>query len=265
MPGIACGLPSAKENPDAVYYYKKIRVISFRCKHSDDPWPLLKECGEFWFDKVMIECISEHYDWEYECLGGWYFKKLNNSLKQVTEKLWQLRKDHPDIQLLFKLVMNTVWGYSVRKTSKLLTRMIKKENLESYEQVLDRFTGEGESLEAKIQKSFVPGWAMPQFGVNVMSWSKKEMADLIYHCVDNGIQIHYVNTDCMLIAASDLSRIPITIGKDLGEWKIEKEVTKFICVSPKRWFMKLTDGSTDWRYGANDEVYWERLLQENQK
>jgi hypothetical protein len=264
MPGIPQGMPSAKFNPAAAYYYEKIRVKSFRCKHSKDPYPLLNSTGEFWLDKTTIECINEHYEWEKEVICGWYFKKIHDmtSFRQLTQKLWDFRRRYSNIQNLFKWMMNTVWGISVRKPPKEIKKTFDAAKFREHFEYIDEFTQKDGQYEVKIPMSVNFFWGMPQFGVNVMSWHRKEMADLIYRCIDHGIDVYYVNTDSIMIGAA-LSRIGVKIGAGLGEWKIDKEIVKFICISPKKWFMKLKDGSTQCMYGVNDEEYWERKYGEN--
>jgi hypothetical protein len=248
FPGIPIGKPTFKrpeENPDA-YYYIKVAVLEFRCKHEKDPFPLLTRPGIHWMDKVMFELIDSHYEWQYEILGGWYFKnQFENTISEKARDLWKLKMENPNVSHLIKHVLNSFYGRSCQ-----LLRG-KKNGFPERPEVLNVW------------------WSQPQFGVNVKSWSRKVMQEIIYKAVDLGMEIFYSNTDSIFVSRSDAQWLQnfgiVEIGPELGQWKIEKEFTKFICLGPKTYWMRMRDGSVKHSFGQSEEEWWWESRVEEQK
>jgi hypothetical protein len=81
------------------------------------------------------------------------------------------------------------------------------------------------------------------------------MQDAIYRAVDDGIDVYYCNTDSLLIKREDLSRIRIPLGDKLGEFHMEYEMKKFICLSAKRYVRVFHDDTFQNAFGKRD-VEW---------
>jgi hypothetical protein len=255
--GIPVGSPTSKRMDDPAYYYILIDVKRYWCHHTDDPYPLLYGAKQYWVDKVTFDLIRKHYMLVYEEIGGYYFRKVENRLRDISLKLWDMKSEYPEVGALIKWTLNCMWGKSIRKPPKIKRRKVREvEDGDTYTVATD-----GTITKEERKVVYMP-WGRPQFGVNVMSWSRKVMQELIYKCVDLGVDIFYVNTDSVLIRKSDLSRVPVEIGRGLGQFKIEKECVKFICLGPRKWWMRLVDGSEIHSGGQDGEEWWERAYSE---
>jgi hypothetical protein len=239
FPGIPLGKPTAKRPDNPSHYYLKIHVRWWRCRHSSDPYPLLTKPGLMWVDKTIFELIDAHYDWEYEVEGGWYWKKVENTIAEKAHRLWCLRVEHPELSLILKTVLNAFYGKSIQNDTK--GKKNKKGN-------------------------FLPEisthWGQPQFGVNVKSWSRKVMQEIIYQAVDLEVEVFYSNTDSLFIRKRDFVKLisagVVEVGPELGQFKVERVVEKFICLCPKMYWMRLTDGTEKRSFGCDGgEEWWE--------
>jgi DNA polymerase elongation subunit (family B) len=98
----------------------------------------------------------------------------------------------------------------------------------------------------------------------VKSWGRKVIQEVVYHAVDLGVEVFYANTDSIFIRRKDIPDVceacGIRLGTELGEFKIEKEFTKFICLSQRKWWMRLVDGTEKHSFGQDGEEWWENEL-----
>jgi hypothetical protein len=233
FPGIPVYGPTIKRPESPGYYYVKINVLSLGCNH-EDPFPVV-HLGINWVDKTTLEFVDEHYIWVYEIIGGWYFKEIRNPLQSLAFKLWELRLKNPEAGGMIKLLLNSMYGKSLQRGKE----WYKKGNV-----------SEVRAICAPLQR--------PQFGVNVYSWSRKQMQEILFTLIDSGVEVFHVNTDSFLIRKSDLPKFPREIGRELGQFKIEKECVKFICLSQKKWWMRLKDGTEKRSFGQEGEDWWEQ-------
>jgi hypothetical protein len=47
------------------------------------------------------------------------------------------------------------------------------------------------------------------------------------------------------------------VGTELGEFKVEREFTKLICLSQKTYWMRMRDGTEKKCFGREGEWWWE--------
>jgi hypothetical protein len=247
MKGIPTGDPLLIVNwPGVVieeksYYFAKIDIKSFKCKHAQDPYPMITEPGIMFVDKTWMECLFAHYDMEYSFICGYYFRGVQNTIRGLAEDLWALRmklkSKGDDLQLLIKRVLNCMWGKTLWKGKPVHDEYIEPEQLEQYIEehpLIYSHRKSGTKIRARLIKPVYQPWQRPQFGIVVMSHGRVVMQDAIYRAVDDGIDVYYCNTDSLLIKREDLSRIRIPLGEKLGEFHMEYEMKKFICLSAKR-------------------------------
>jgi hypothetical protein len=179
--GIPIGTPTFKPTDEAKYFYLKVQVKNWKSKHASDPFPLLNQPATYWLDKTMFDVICEHYDWEYEVLGGWYFRNVENTIRDKALKLWELALQNRHVRHLIKYCLNCSYGKSMQKE--------KKAN------------------ENGLPKPVLMQWSQPQFGVNVKSWGRKIIQEIVYKAVDLGVQILYANTDSIFVREEDAQKL----------------------------------------------------------
>jgi hypothetical protein len=98
--------------------------------------------------------------------------------------------------------------------------------------------------------------------VNVSSYSRKVMQEMIYKAVDGSIPIYYSNTDCLLVREEDAASLfgpqgdpqgsrgeLFPGGSELGDFALEHSSRKFICISPRKYIHCHKDGSYKFCYG----------------
>jgi hypothetical protein len=102
-------------------------------------------------------------------------------------------------------------------------------------------------------------WQVPQFGVNVLSWARKEMQEIIYSLVDAGEKVWYSNTDCLLVRRSAGGLIPV--GEKLGEFKVEAEGVRFICLGPKTRLLVGKNGELKNTFGKQSLEWFVKKMQ----
>jgi hypothetical protein len=76
---------------------------------------------------------------------------------------------------------------------------------------------------------------------------------------DSGAKIYYTNTDSVLVRREDVTKIH-PLGDQLGQFHVEYEMRKFICLSPKKWLRVLNDGTVMHSFGKGSEEWFESEL-----
>jgi hypothetical protein len=84
--------------------------------------------------------------------------------------------------------------------------------------------------------------------VNVSSYSRKVMQEMIYKAVDASIPIYYSNTDCLLVQEEDAPSL-FSRSSELGDFALEHSSRKFICISPRKYIHCHKDGTYKFCYG----------------
>jgi hypothetical protein len=152
---------------------------------------------------------------------------------------------------LVKQLMNTWWGRSIQKNVSVTTKVILKKNLDSFIERQPLFYSHVEIDEKHVQvrtlRPILAPWNVPQFGVNVMSWSRRGIQEIVFRVIDAGAQVYYANTDCVL--SPTRLRGLVREGTGFGEFKVEDEMTRFICLKPKTRLMVLKNGKLKNKYG----------------
>jgi hypothetical protein len=138
--GIPLGKPKSfyGQIPTCDYYFVQIQIFSYKCKHCEDYFPILKSTGIQFYDKTMFELILERYYVDYKIIDGYAFDEgFNTNISEVTRRLYLDRKKFKDrgsdIQLIIKRMLNSMWGKS--SANRRDTSII---NI-PYEQSLDKF------------------------------------------------------------------------------------------------------------------------------
>ena len=187
----------------------------------------------FYVDKRSLEDLIEFYDIEYTPIRGYYFDEgHNNRINTFIKLLFDLRKKYKSegnaLQNTIKLLLNSIYGKSILKPVETEIKVINPKNLERfiiqhYNYILEineATNGYKKHIYAKVIKSINTHYNCPQFGVNVLSWSKHLMNRVMCLADQNGIPVFYQDTDSMHLKEEDVPR--------LGELFKEKYHTELI-------------------------------------
>jgi hypothetical protein len=261
--GIPIGQPSVIkkfEPSQLVAFFIRVDVKSFKCKLETDSFPLLKQTGVQYWDKIWFDLVMKYYEIEFEFLGGYSFKNVKPVLRDRAIEMFNLRSTQTDpcVRYLLKTVMNSWWGKSLAKQKPVYDKYMKPEKVTEFlkkNQLVYSIRKSklyGDKVRVRLIKSLDLSYQRPQLGVTVLSNARKTMQDIIYNSKD----VLYCNTDSLLTYAEN--KLPIQIGDGLGEFKIEYEAVEFICLGSKKKCLLLKDGSVKNTFGKRD-VEWFRL------
>jgi hypothetical protein len=189
----------------------------------------------------------------------------------VIEELWGVKCEvEGGVRDLVKKLMNSLWGRSIGTIKKVTKKKILRQSLEefirrkpllySYQDVDEKHT------QVQTIRPILSPWNIPQFGVNVMSWARKGIQEIVYEVIDAGEQVYYANTDCVMIKSG--MRGLIHEGTGLGEFKLEDEFVRFICIGAKTRLMVLKGGGVKNVFGQPSLEYFEEqaeLMRKGQK
>jgi hypothetical protein len=249
------------------YFYILVSVVSFSPKQ-DDPFPLLKETGRMYMDKNLFDAIGRSYNWQWEFICGYGFEEgFNCTIQDVAAKLWRIRSELKEkgspLQGVIKRLINSLWGKAIARDRLTYARVVAAEEIGDFVRRNSEFIFKlhkcDETYKVQLVKPVVFSFRRPQFGVNVLSWSRLVMQDIIRQAVSNGLMIYYSNTDCLVMKREEAEKlnefIGGLIGKDLGQFDYEfpQKATKFICLSARKYLFRFEDGTMKVRYSGDKQ------------
>jgi hypothetical protein len=280
FPGIPKGFPITMEKFDRMqwdYYYICVNVKWFKCKLKEDAFPLLLKTGRLYLDTVMFDAIEQRYDWDYAWLGGYgFYAGFNRGIKDVAIKLWDIRmtlkQSNSPLQGVVKRLINCLFGKSIKRERLTYTNHYTEEslrrffNLSQHDFVFSFKKCGPDDYRVKFVTGICLNWIRPQFGVNVLTFSRCMMQKRIDTACSIDCPVYYVNTDCLVMHAEDAQKLDAKanlIGTELGQFDFEFPVParRFICVSKRSYLFCFTDGTFKVRFGPPDGEDPERYFE----
>ncbi len=189
-------------------------------------------------DRFQLEDFVKYQGATMEFVRGYYFNEgRNNRINNVIKYCFEQRKKHKQagnpIQVVYKLLMNAAYGKTLQKPIKYNIKFTnsvtqhKKFLTYHYEQLhsFHQF-GEGKVLH-KLYKNVEQHFNYVHVGVEILSFSKRIMNEVITLAEDLKIMIYYQDTDSMHITARDIPKLSKEfkklydrdlIGEDLGQF-----------------------------------------------
>jgi hypothetical protein len=160
----------------------------------------------------------EFYNIKYTVKRGYYFNEgFNNKINTFIENLFQLRlkykKEKNPLEKTIKLLLNSIYGKSILKPIDTEIKSIPKANLErflirnyNYIKSIEYESNSGRA-HIKLNKAINRHFNLPQFGANVLAWSKHLMNRVMCTAEQNGIKIFYQDTDSMHLYENDIDKL----------------------------------------------------------
>jgi hypothetical protein len=246
------------------YFYICVDIKSIYLKYGfDEGFPLIKGTGRAYLDKTMFEAIGKRYEWEYQWVSGYGFDKgFNMRIKDVAMKLWiirmELKAQNSPLQAVMKRMINTLFGKSIARerltyttnvTADVLMRCLSRRP-----NFIFSFKKQGDEYQVKWVEPLVINWTHPQFGVNVLTWSRAMMIRHIDNVRAVCGSVYYVNTDCLVMnkeVAEQLNDNWPFIGQELGQFSDELPMpaVKFISLSQRSYMFSFPNGRVKVRNG----------------
>ena len=198
--------------------------------------------SNFYVDKRSLEDLIEFYDIEYTPIRGYYFNDgFNNRINTFIKLLFDLRKKYKAegnaLQNTIKLLLNSIYGKSILKPVETEIKVINPKQLERFIiqhynyiiEINEAKNGYKKHIYAKIIKSINTHYNCPQFGVNVLSWSKHLMNRVMCLADQNNIPVYYQDTDSMHLKEDDVPKLGELFKKKYNTELIGTNLCQFHC------------------------------------
>ena len=169
-------------------YYLKILITKIKTKldfpsltktnkNGERLWINDMEGEEVYVDRISLEELVEHHGLEFEVKTGIMFNEgYNDKIGKVVKKLYELRtkykKENNPVQLLYKLMLNTMYGKLIQKP--INSRILWRKNTVTNEKNLIKTFGESiqyistsknsNMFKVKVRTGIIDHWAMPHCG-----------------------------------------------------------------------------------------------------
>ena len=183
--------------------------------------------------------LLEFYDCEYEIIRGYYFNEgYNSKIKEFIKKLFDLRasykKSGNPLEKTVKLLLNSIYGKSILKPIDTEVKVINEVDLQKYinrhYNFIKSFEIDGSGrVYIKYIKSINRHFNFPQFGVNVLAYSKHLMNRVMCTAEQNDIDIYYQDTDIITLKEEDLELLADRFYEKYGKELIGTNLGQYHC------------------------------------
>lgn len=229
------------------------------------------EGKQIYVDRYALENLIEFQQIEYEIIKGYYYNQgWNTRICKVVQDMVNRRKEmqkiNNPIQEVYKLFCNSGYGMLIRKDIEtkhnFFTDETKFDNFLSYRyNDITSYKKLGKNYMVTTHKPVSQSYSYPHLGAEVLSYSKRKMAEVMCLAEDNKIDIYYTDTDSMHLPDASVSRLSVLykekynrelIGKDCGQFHCDFSTknkhyikgsnivsTEFICLGKKIYIDRL--------------------------
>lgn len=207
---------SVKDSFDA--YYVEIEVLSHT---TDREFPLLSiknksgirdftndiDGQRFFVDNIALEDLIEFQGVEFKVIRGYYYNdgfntNINKTIKFMFNERKRYRKLNNNIQVVYKLLMNSAYGKCIQKAITSGKKFVEVDQLRRYvaknHKFIDSYQKVNDHLYVvKENKSSITHFKACHIAANILSMSKRLMNRVMCLAEDLGIKIYYQDTDSM--------------------------------------------------------------------
>ena len=193
----------------------------------------------------------KYVECEIKVINGYYFNEgFNDKINSFSKVLYELRADEK-LNKMGKNLLSSLYGKSLQNAQQFTIRFVQREKLNEFIATHGNFIFEMTKNKkkgiytVKLLKSLNLNYNLPQFGVYVLSESRKRMNDIINYCNEKNISIYAIKTDSFVIPNERLNEFEqkYKLGHELGMFKIEYEAQYVKFTSKTTYKAILTDGS----------------------
>jgi len=194
-------------------------------------------------DKYTLEDLIEFQKVEFEIIRGYYFNegfnpKIKDIIKLLFDERLRYKKEKNDIQLIYKLLMNSGYGKSIMKEVETDSRFFDNEDKfnvfysRNYNWV-KTFVKFGNKIKVNTIKTIDDHQNICHVGTMILSMSKRLMNEVMCLAEDNQIDIYYQDTDSMHLKDKDIKSLSDKfkekynrelIGKMMGQYHSDFEL-----------------------------------------
>lgn len=207
--------------------------------------------GINFIDSILYDEIIKYVDCDIDIINGYYFDEgFNNKINSFAQKLYQLRS----IDLMNKLgknMLSSLYGKSLQNAEQYKIKQVPKHEINEFiatngNYILEMNKSKKKDVYiVKLLKSINLNFNLPQFGVQVLSESRRRMNEIINYCNNHDIKIYSIKTDSFVIPSDKVNVFEqkYNLGKELGEFKIEYEAKRIKFTSASCYRAELIDGN----------------------
>ena len=252
MLGIPKGMPKPfyKSIPEnACYAFIQLNISNIR-NDKLGRYSFIQE-GINFVDSILYDEIKKYIDCDIEIINGYYFYEgFNDNINSFSRKLFELRMIE-GLDKLGKNMLSSLYGKSLQSSEQFKIKQVPKSELNEFIAENGNYIFEmvknkrNNTFTVKLLKSINLNYNIPQFGVQVLSVSRKRMNEIIDFCNNNDIKIYSIKTDSFVIPTDKvhLFKEKYVIGKGLGEFKEEYAANHVKYTSASCYRAELVDGS----------------------
>ena len=206
--------------------------------------------GINFIDSVLYEELRKYVKCDIEVVNGYYFNEgFNDKINHLSRVLYELRSIDK-LNKLGKNMLSSLYGKSLQNAQQFVIRFVQREKLNEFiathgNFIFDMNKGKNGIFTVKLLKSLNLNYNIPQFGVYVLSESRKRMNEIINYCNENKISIYSIKTDSFVIPSECVKQFEnkYKLGHELGEFKVEYEAAHVKFTSKTTYKAELIDGS----------------------
>ena len=169
--------------------------------------------------------------------GYYYSDKRDLSCRKVIADLFNLRLKYKNeknpLHEIIKLMLNSIYGKTILKPINEQYKFVNKNKLNQYLVNRYNYIKEVSGLDSSIRaiarevKPYNKHYSFVHFGVNVLSMSKRQMNEVLYTLEDLGLQVHYTDTDSMIMPFKNLKPLAEEFKRRYGRELIGKQLGQF--------------------------------------
>lgn len=189
-------------------------------------------------DKTALQDFIKYQKADVEIIKGFYYDEgFNNTVNKVITKIFNQRLKYKKlgnpIQNVYKLVMNSSYGYSMLKPVETELKIVPKNEKENhmikYFNYIKQMTPSDDKKTYRVEhyKSIEDHYNNVVCGIQILSMAKRIMNEVMVTAENENIMMYYTDTDSIHI---DEDKLPILqksyeeiykrplVGKQLGQF-----------------------------------------------
>jgi hypothetical protein len=188
-------------------------------------------------DKIALEDLIEFQKVEFEIIRGYYFDegfnaKIKETIKFLFDERLRYKKLKNNIELVYKLIMNSGYGKSIMKPVETEAKFFDDEKeFDVYYSRNYNWISSYVKFENKIKvnklKTINDHSNIAHVGVNILSMSKRIMNEVMATAEDSDIELFYQDTDSIHIKDSDIKTLQDIYNKKYNRELIGKSLGQF--------------------------------------
>ncbi len=173
--------------------------------------------------------------------------KVSSLIKQLYADRELFKAAGNPLAKTLKLLINSCWGYSIRKPRLIKRRVVDDVNasINEFGDLIAGYTvgttvgDNGKNIVSQV-RTFVSHFTYPQFAKTVLDTFNKKIAEL-----SKIVNVLYYNVDAILVNKADYEKLSQLgyIGKEMGQLHVEQIFSEIHIVSARKYYGKDVDGN----------------------